>query len=826
MSTTAGMEQNNSQHHNMINTRNFCIIASVDAGKSSLSDTIMSIGGLIKESDVGIKRITDTLKAEQERGITIKSTGVSVDFILDGNNYRINMIDSPGHADFNQNTQSAIRITDGAFVLLDVIEGVQTQTITVLRQALQDRVRPVLVINKIDRLIFELQIPAEEVYLKILKMVSDVNKLIQDYQTDENRWFTTELTPANGSVIFTSAYHGWGFDIPTLANLYNPEKGEEMAQYMWGDYFMDSETNRIMRTGTESNRIFCQFVYNPIKQMVEYLTNPNVDSVPKNYRRHFKKLGYDIDEKEGVTRSKDLYKDVFKKIFNLSSTLKKLIAHKLPSPIEAQHYRADVLYSGPHDKSDEVYRAIKTCDPDGPLTFYVTLMVPTGEGGRFYAFGRVFSGTMKQGQKVTILDTNYEYGGKKDIYTNKSIQRVIQFVGAKVESLDFGAVAGSIAAAQGIDNVMSKSGTITNLDYCHPIKTIKFTVSPVVQVSVRPKNMSELGKLSDGMKRLSKSDPVVKTEITEAGEFVVGCTGDLHMELILDDLRRFSGIEIVVGQPIVPLRESISEDTGIVCLKKSANKHNRLYLKATPLPEDLIKDLESGEYSTKDMQKLTKLLVEKYGWSKSEVLKIWGMAPYSNPSNMIVDRTVGLQYMHEIKDGVCSGFEAAVLQGIICGEQIRGVKFEITDVVLHADAIHRGAGQTLPMTRDCVFACMLANNPTIYEPIFEVTITSTPEKVGQVYSCISYKRGVVVEEQQLDGTPMVTIIGHLPVTESFGFDAYIKEQTSGQAFPSMIFSHWNKIDGKLRDDTILKTRMRKDPTKPNIPNLNDYLDKL
>ena len=113
------------------------------------------------------------------------------------------MIDSPGHADFNQNTQSAIRITDGAFVLLDVIEGVRTQTTTVLRQALQDRVRPVLVINKMDRLLFELKIPPEEVYLKLLKMINDVNQLIQDYQTDENRWLTTELSPVNGSVIFT-----------------------------------------------------------------------------------------------------------------------------------------------------------------------------------------------------------------------------------------------------------------------------------------------------------------------------------------------------------------------------------------------------------------------------------------------------------------------------------------------------------------------------------------------------------------------------------------------------------------------------------------------
>lgn len=808
--------------YDVLSTRNFSIIAQIDAGKSTISDNIMAMGGLIKESDIGVKRATDTLDVEKERGITVKSTGVSVNFTLDENIYRINCIDSPGHVDFNQNTQSAIRITDGALVLLDAVTGVETQTVTVLRQALADRVRPVLIINKFDRLLFELQMPPEEVYAKLVKMINDVNQLIEDYQTEDNKWIQGDLSPCNGTVIFTSAYHNWGFDIPMLAKMYNPDKAEDMAKYMFGDYFLEPETGKIVRTGSESNRLFCQYVYTAIKEMSEYLINPGV---PKNYRRHFKKLGYAIETDEAEPKNKDLYKKVFRKVFHLGSTLKRLIANKLPNPLEAQKYRADVLYSGPLDESDEVYRSIKECDPNGPLMFYVTLMVPTGEGGRFHAFGRIFSGTMKPGQKVTILDANYEYGNKKDIFTNKTIQRVVQFIGAKIEQRDE-VVAGNIVAIQGIDNVMTKSGTVTSLDMCHPIRTIKFTVSPVVQVSVKPKNASELPKLVEGMKRLSKSDPVVKTEITEAGEFLICGTGNLHIELCLLDLKNYSGIEIIVGKPVVPLRETITEATGTICLKKSSNKHNRLFMTAEPLPEELIKDLESGEYSTKDILKLTRLLVDKYGWSKHEVLKIWGMSPYNNPSNILVDCTVGLQYINEVKDGIFSGFNLAVNDGIICDEPIRGVRFNVVDIVLHADAIHRGVGQTLPMTRDCVFACMLANKPTVYEPLFEVTISTTRPNIGTIYSCLSHKRGEVINEDSPDNTPMVTITGRLPVIESFDFDSYIKEETSGQALPNLIFSHWSKTEGKLKDDLISKTRLRKTPNKPEVPTLDQYLDKL
>lgn len=806
----------------LANTRNFSIIASVDAGKSSLSDNIMAMGGLIKEEDIGKKRETDTRDDEKERGITIKSTGVSVQFTLDQKKYHINVVDTPGHAAFNQNTQSAIRITDGALVLVDIIEGLQVQTKTVLSQALADRVRPVLVINKFDRIIFQTKMPPEEVYLRLLTIVNETNQFIEDYQTEENKWMQGNLSPVNGTVIFTSAYHNWGFDLPYLAKLYNPEKAEEMTKYMWGDYFVDQETGKFVTKGTEFYRVFCQLVYNPIKEMIEYLTNPDV---PKKFRRHFKRLGYNIEANETETRGEDLYKKVFKKMFHLGNTLRRVIAHKLPNPIEAQKYRADILYSGPLDENDEVYRSIKNCDANGPLMFYVTLMVPTGEGGRFYAFGRIFSGTLKAGQKVTILDAGYQYGDKKDKFQNKSIQRVVQFVATKTSNVD-NVIAGNIAAIQGIDGFMSKSGTVTSLEDAYPIKTIKFTVSPVVERSVRAKNSSEIQKLIEGLKRLSKSDPVVKIITSESGESIICATEDLHMEICIKDLRDFSKIELVMGEPVVSFRETVSNASDTVCLAKSKNKHNRIYLTAEPLDENLVNELESGELTMKNPKKFAEVLVKKYGWDANTAKKVMAIGPEgSNGSNLIVDYTVASQDMVEIRDSIVAGFLEGCLEGVLAKEKLRGVKFNVMDVMAHRDKVHCGADQISPMTQRAMKACQLSCNPTLYEPLYKVSISVPKSIVGTIYSCLSYKKGSVTNEESDPNNPRTNIVGNIPVLESFGFSAYMNEETSGQAFTQLSFDKWEYMRKDVVDQNIKKTRLRKG-LKEEIPPLTDYLDKL
>lgn len=167
--------------------------------------------------------------------------------------------------------------------------------------------------------------------------------------------------------------------------------------------------------------------------------------------------------------------------------------------------------------------SIKNCDPEGPLMLYVSKMVPTSDKGRFYAFGRVFGGTVKTGGKVRIMGPNYVPGKKTDLYV-KAIQRTVIMMGRYVEPVE-DIPAGNTCGLVGVDQYLLKSGTITTSELAHNIRVMKFSVSPVVRVAVECKFPSDLPKLVEGLKRLSKSDPMVQTSIEESGEHIVAGAG-------------------------------------------------------------------------------------------------------------------------------------------------------------------------------------------------------------------------------------------------------------------------------------------------------------
>lgn len=158
-------------------------------------------------------------------------------------------------------------------------------------------------------------------------------------------------------------------------------------------------------------------------------------------------------------------------------------------------------------------------------------MVPTSDKGRFYAFGRVFAGTIATGQKVRILGPNYVPGKKTDLWV-KNIQRTIIMMGRYVEQVQ-DIPAGNTCGLVGVDQYLLKSGTITTSEAGHCIKTMKFSVSPVVRVAVEPKNQSDLPKLVEGMKRLSKSDPMVLCYTEESGEHIIAGCGEVNVDFII-----------------------------------------------------------------------------------------------------------------------------------------------------------------------------------------------------------------------------------------------------------------------------------------------------
>ncbi|KAL0218130.1 hypothetical protein RCL1_008978 [Eukaryota sp. TZLM3-RCL] len=824
--------------------RNISVIAHVDHGKSTLTDSLIARAGIIAATKAGEARYTDTRQDEQDRGITIKSTGVTLYYEIPtstlenrepvegepGVGHLINLIDSPGHVDFSSEVSAALRVTDGALVVVDSISGVSVQTETVLRQALAERVKPVLMLNKVDRVILELQQEPEEAYQSFARTVENTNVLIATYL--DEALGDVQVDPSAGTVAFGSGLHGWGFTLTKFANMYAAKFGVErskLIQKLWGDNFFDAPAKKwknrpIGDDGKPLKRAFVNFVLDPIYKLFDTIMNNQKDK----YMKMLRVLGINMTTEELDLQEKKLLKLVMQRFLPAADALLEMIVMHLPSPKRAQHYRVDTLYTGPTD--DECATAIRKCDPEGPLMMYVSKMVPTSDKGRFYAFGRVFAGTVRSGQKVRILGNNYEFGGKVDLY-EKAIQRVVIMMGRVVEAVN-DIPAGNTVALVGVDQFLTKNGTLTTHEQAYPIRAMKFSVSPVVRVAVEPKNAAELPKLVEGLKRLSKSDPCVQCYTEESGEHIIAGAGELHLEICLKDLQEdHAGIELRVTDPVVSYRETVTV-VSEVALSKSPNKHNRIFAIGRPLEEGIPEAIENNKINVNDDVKLrAKYLAENYGWDPEDARRIWAFGPGNDGTNFLVDTTKGVQYLNEIKDSCCAAFAWATREGVMTDENMRGCRFDIQDVALHADAIHRGGGQIVPTARRVVYACELMAQPRLMEPVYLVDITAPETAIGGIYSCLNRRRGNVISEEQRLGTPLFQVKAYLPVAESFGFTADLRSQTSGQAFPQCVFDHYALVQGDpfeadSKTNAIVTGIRKRKGLEIAIPDISRFFDRL
>ena len=818
--------------------RNMSVIAHVDHGKSTLTDSLIAKAGIIAGEKAGNARFTDTREDEQERGITIKSTGVSLYYetnIVDGETtepYLINLIDSPGHVDFSSEVTAALRVTDGALVVVDYVEGVCVQTETVLRQALGEKIKPVMMINKIDRGILELQVDGETMYQNFQRVIENANVIISTYECDD-MGESQQVDPTNGTVAFGSALFGWAFTLTKFATTYASKFKLDRFKLMkkfWGDNYFNAKEKKFTTDpntaeGKELPRCFVQFIMRPVIQLCRNIMDGNNEVVDKM----LESLGITLKTEERTLQGKLLMKNIYQKWINAAEALLEMIILKLPSPKKAQKYRAAYLYEGPID--DEAGKSIMNCDKDGKLMIFISKMVPTNDKGRFYAFGRIFSGTVATGQKVRIMGPNYTPGSKTDLNV-KNIQRTVLMMGGKVEAVS-DVPCGNTVGLVGVDQFLVKQGTISDYDDAHCIKVMKYSVSPVVRVAVEVKSAGDLPKLVEGLRKLSKSDPLVVTETTESGEHIIAGCGELHVEICLKDLEEeYAKCPIKKGEPVVSYKETVTDESSQVCLSKSPNKHNRIFCVAAPLGDELSQAIEDDKITSKQDPKIRyRQLADDYEWDPNEAKKIWCFGPDTTGPNLLVDTTKAVQYLHEIKDSMEAAFQWATKEGVLTDEQMRGIRFNIQDVVLHADAIHRGGGQIIPTARRVFYASELTASPKFQEPIFLVEIQCPDDAVGGIYQCLSQRRGIVIGEDPVAGTPLVNLKAYLPVAESFGFTQALRAATSGRAFPQCVFDHWEELgtdpleEGSKANTLATGIRTRKG-LKPAIPGLDTFIDKL
>merc|ERR1711993_7601 len=657
--------------------------------------------------------------------------------------------------------------------------------------------KPVLFMNKMDRALLELQLEQEDLYQTFARIVESTNVIVATYGDDEGPMGVITVDPSVGTVGFGSGLHGWAFTLKQFAEIYASKfkiEPKKLMKRLWGDNFFNPTERKWKKESAPGYvRGFCQFVLDPIYKMFDAVMNFKKDQYEKLLEKLSIKLSVEDKELEG----KPLIKKIMQKWLPAGETMLQLITIHLPSPVTAQKYRAEMLYEGPTD--DEAFLGIKNCDPSAPLMMYVSKMVPSADRGRFFAFGRVFSGKVATGLKARIMGPNYVPGKKEDLYL-KSIQRTILMMGRYTEPIE-DVPCGNICGLVGVDQYLVKTGTITTFEHAHNMKVMKFSVSPVVRVAVEPKDPQHLPKLVEGLKRLAKSDPMVQCMIEESGEHIIAGAGELHLEICLKDLEEdHACIPLKKSDPVVSYRETVSEESSIMCLSKSPNKHNRLFMKAVPMPDGLSEDIENGEVNPRDDFKTRgRYLADKYDYDVTEARKIWCFGPDTNGPNLMIDCSKGVQYLNEIKDSVVAGFQWATKEGCLCDENMRNIRFNIYDVTLHADAIHRGGGQIIPTARRVLYASMLTADPRLMEPVYLVEIQCPENAVGGIYGVLNRRRGHVFEEAQTPGTPMFVVKAYLPVNESFGFTADLRSNTGGQASPQCVFDHWQVMQGDPLD---------------------------
>jgi elongation factor 2 len=238
-------------------------------------------------------------------------------------------------------------------------------------------------------------------------------------------------------VCFGSGLHNWAFTLNRFAKMYAAKFGVEPSKLvarLWGDNFYDPDSKKwvsknISDGGKPLKRGFVQYVLDPIYKMFDAIMNDKTDV----YTKMITTLGIQLTSEEKEQKGKPLLKTCMRKFLPAADSLLEMIILHLPSPVKAQQYRVEILYEGPQD--DECANAIRNCDPEGPLMVYVSKMVPTSDRGRFYAFGRVFSGVVRTGLKVRIMGPNYVPGKKDDLHI-KSIQRTVVMMGRYTEPVE------------------------------------------------------------------------------------------------------------------------------------------------------------------------------------------------------------------------------------------------------------------------------------------------------------------------------------------------------------------------------------------------------
>ncbi|MDR5656694.1 elongation factor EF-2 [Halodesulfurarchaeum sp. HSR-GB] len=706
--------------------RNIAIAAHIDHGKTTLTDNLLAGAGMISEDLAGEQLAMDTEEDEQERGITIDAANVSMTHNYQDKDYLINLIDTPGHVDFGGDVTRAMRAVDGALVVVDAVEGTMPQTETVVRQALRENVKPALFINKVDRLINELQEGPEEMQERLQEVIRDVNELIRgmaEERYEEDNW---KVSVQDGTVAFGSALYNWAISAPSMAE-----------------------------TGIDFG---------------------------------------DVIEMERNDKRTELHKQS-----PLSDVVLDMVAEHFPNPVDAQPDRIPTVWRG--DDTTQLAKDMQMVNKDGEVVFMVTDISMDPHAGEI-ATGRVFSGTLREGQELYVSGT----AGKN------RLQSVGVFMGGEREEVE-AVPAGNVASVTGLKDAIAGS-TVSSVEMT-PFESIEHISEPVITKSIEAQKMDDLPKLIKVLQQVSKEDPTIGVEINEdTGEHLISGQGELHLEVITQRIERNQGIPVRTGEPIVVYREAPTQESEEV-QGISPNRHNRFYVTVEPLSDELIDTIKLGEASMDMPEQERREALQEAGMEKDTSQNVEDIVG----TNVFIDDTKGIQHLNETMELIIEGLEEALEDGPLAAEPVEGALIRLHDARLHEDAIHRGPAQVIPAMREAVHRALIDAEIRLLEPIQDVRIDVPSEHMGAASGEIQGRRGRVDDMYQ-EGDLMV-VEGIAPVEEMIGFSSDIRSATEGRASWNTENAGFRVLVDNLQPEKITEIRERKG-MKTELPESINY----
>ena len=734
--------------------RNIAVLGHFHHGKTTLCDVLVE-----QTLEEGCKftpgkqmRYLDARVDEQDRELSIKATAACL--VLpdsNGKHYVVNVMDTPGHVNFAGECTAALRVADGAVVVVDAVEGVMMNTKRLIRHAAAAGASIMLCISKLDRLVHELKLPPTDAYFKLLFIIDQVNSVLKTCSDQK-------LCPRAGNVCFSSASDGWCFTLASFASIYVRWYKMDVdpiafAKRLWGEVYYNPATRKFVnkiadqRSTADANgdgvipdgmpRSFVHFILRPIYKLYAQVLGEE----PHVLKKTLRSIGIKLSAEELTMDAKPLLKLVFAKFFEgqASGFVDMLVGH-CASPKAAAEHKTRQTYTGPIDPSDPFCASMLSCDRNGPLAIQVVKLYSTVDASDFVALGRILSGTVKRGQKVRVLGENYSLQDDEDM-----AKCVVTGIGLSQgrTRLDVDQLpAGNWVLLDGVAPTISKTATIVSDDEAAAkaciFKPLAFNSCAVVKLAIEPLNPSELPKMLAGLRSVNKSYLLLTTKVEESGEHVIYGTGELFLDCVMHDLREmYAEIEIKVSDPIVSFRETVLETSSLKCSAVTPNQKNRLSFVAEPLEKGLAEELESGKVSLKSWskQKISKYFMQEHKWDILASRSIWAFGPEDDiGSNILLDDTlpgdVDKELLGTVKSNIVQGFKWGCREGPLCDEPIRAVKFKLFDVALASEALHRGGGQVIPTTRRVLYSSFLTASPRLMEPVFSFEIQCPAGKLA------------------------------------------------------------------------------------------------